>query len=32
MKAGPWTDIDIEQPEGEPWYHALPHILGTLKK
>ncbi|KUI61741.1 Methyltransferase-like protein 7B [Cytospora mali] len=31
-EAGPWTKIDLGQPESEPWYHPLPHILGTLTK
>ncbi|KAI3396913.1 hypothetical protein diail_11526 [Diaporthe ilicicola] len=31
-EAGPWTKIDLEQPDGEPWYHPLPHILGVLTK
>lgn len=31
-EAGPWTEIDLGQPESEPWYHPLPHILGTLTK
>ncbi|KAJ4396431.1 hypothetical protein N0V93_000650 [Gnomoniopsis smithogilvyi] len=32
VEAGPWSKIDLAQPEGEPWYHPLPHILGTLTK
>ncbi|KAJ4403193.1 hypothetical protein N0V82_010693 [Gnomoniopsis sp. IMI 355080] len=32
IEAGPWSKIDLAQPEGEPWYHPLPHILGTLTK
>ncbi|KAF3760649.1 S-adenosyl-L-methionine-dependent methyltransferase [Cryphonectria parasitica EP155] len=32
VEAGSWTTIDLAQPEGEPWYHPLPHILGTLTK
>ncbi|ROV94514.1 hypothetical protein VMCG_08174 [Cytospora schulzeri] len=31
-EAGPWTNIDLGQPDSEPWYHPLPHILGTLTK
>ncbi|ROW03175.1 hypothetical protein VPNG_08159 [Cytospora leucostoma] len=31
-EAGPWTKIDLAQPVGEPWYHPLPHIIGTLTK
>ncbi|ROV90546.1 hypothetical protein VSDG_07409 [Cytospora chrysosperma] len=31
-EAGSWTKIDLEQPGSEPWYHPLPHILGTLTK
>ncbi|KAK7744523.1 hypothetical protein SLS53_003408 [Cytospora paraplurivora] len=30
--AGSWTKIDLAQPIGEPWYHPLPHIIGTLTK
>ncbi|CAN8105632.1 unnamed protein product [Discula destructiva] len=32
LEAGPWSDIDLAQPKGEPWYHPLPHIIGTLTK
>lgn len=32
LEAGAWTKIDLAQPKGEPWYHPLPHILGTLTK
>lgn len=32
VEAGPWTKVDLAEPEGEPWYHPLPHILGTLTK
>ncbi|KAI1750841.1 S-adenosyl-L-methionine-dependent methyltransferase [Xylaria castorea] len=31
-EAGPWANINIGQPSGEPWYHCLPHILGVLTK
>lgn len=32
IEAGPWSKIDLAQPEAEPWYHPLPHTLGTLTK
>lgn len=31
-EAGSWAKIDLGQPDSEPWYHPLPHILGTLTK
>ncbi|KAF4981608.1 hypothetical protein FZEAL_2620 [Fusarium zealandicum] len=31
-EAGPWEKIDIAQPEGEPRFELLPHVLGTFTK
>lgn len=31
-EAGPWSKIDLAQPITEPWYHAVPHIVGVLTK
>ncbi|KAI1765148.1 S-adenosyl-L-methionine-dependent methyltransferase [Hypoxylon sp. FL1150] len=31
-ETGPWEKIDVGQPPIEPWYHAIPHILGVFTK
>ncbi|CAG8978618.1 hypothetical protein HYALB_00013218 [Hymenoscyphus albidus] len=31
-RAGPWSKVDLSQPEGESEYSALPHVRGTLVK
>jgi len=31
-EAGPWSDVDVCQLEGEPWYFTMPHIIGVLTK
>jgi hypothetical protein len=31
VEAGPWEDIDLEQPDVQ-WYHTLPHVYGILTK
>ncbi|KAG7289777.1 hypothetical protein NEMBOFW57_006153 [Staphylotrichum longicolle] len=31
-EAGPWSDVDVHQLEGEPWYFTMPHIIGVLTK
>ncbi|KAI4861730.1 S-adenosyl-L-methionine-dependent methyltransferase [Hypoxylon rubiginosum] len=31
-EAGPWEKIDVGQPPIEPWYQAVPHILGVFTK
>lgn len=30
--AGPWRKVDLKQPELEPSYHVLPHVMGVLTK
>ncbi len=30
--AGPWSEIDLHQLEGEPWHFTMPHIIGVLTK
>ncbi|KXH50340.1 methyltransferase [Colletotrichum simmondsii] len=30
--AGPWTNIDIRQPQDETWFQVVPHIFGTFTK
>ncbi|KAL2133007.1 hypothetical protein VTI74DRAFT_980 [Chaetomium olivicolor] len=31
-EAGPWSEIDLCQLEGEPWYFTMPHTIGVLTK
>lgn len=31
-EAGPWSNVDVHQLEGEPWYFTMPHIIGVLTK
>ncbi|KAM7185836.1 S-adenosyl-L-methionine-dependent methyltransferase [Rhypophila sp. PSN 637] len=31
-EAGPWSDIDLVSPKGEPWFMTLPHLVGVLTK
>ncbi|KAK4237768.1 S-adenosyl-L-methionine-dependent methyltransferase [Achaetomium macrosporum] len=31
-EAGPWSEVDLCQLEGEPWYFTMPHIIGILTK
>ena len=31
-EAGPWSDIDLEHPDEEPWFSTLPHVIGVLTK
>ena len=31
-EAGPWSDIDLAPPVGEPWFVTLPHTIGVLTK
>ncbi|KAI1085190.1 S-adenosyl-L-methionine-dependent methyltransferase [Whalleya microplaca] len=31
-EAGPWADIDVGQPQAEPWHKCLPHIMGVYTK
>lgn len=30
--AGDWSDVDLQQPPEEPWFHSVPHILGVATK
>ncbi|KAK4188044.1 S-adenosyl-L-methionine-dependent methyltransferase [Podospora australis] len=31
-EAGPWSEIDLCEPVGSPWYQTMPHIIGVLTK
>ncbi|KAK3325795.1 S-adenosyl-L-methionine-dependent methyltransferase [Apodospora peruviana] len=31
-EAGTWSEIDLEHPEGEPWFATIPHVVGVLTK
>jgi hypothetical protein len=31
-EAGSWSKVDLKQPELEPDYKVLPHIMGVLQK
>lgn len=31
-EAGPWSVVDLSQPEGEYSYMVLPHVAGVLTK
>ena len=31
-EAGSWSKVDLVQPEDEPIYAMVPHIMGTLTK
>ncbi|KAK4121335.1 S-adenosyl-L-methionine-dependent methyltransferase [Parathielavia appendiculata] len=30
--AGAWSEVDLCQLDGEPWYFTMPHIIGVLTK
>lgn len=30
--AGPWRKVDLKQPELEPSYQIIPHVMGVLTK
>jgi hypothetical protein len=30
--AGPWSKVDLKQPELEPSYQVIPHVMGVLTK
>ncbi|KAK0727012.1 S-adenosyl-L-methionine-dependent methyltransferase [Lasiosphaeria miniovina] len=31
-EAGPWSNVDLTAPHGQPWFHVLPHVIGILTK
>ena len=31
-EAGDWSKIDLKQPEAEPSYQVIPHVMGVLVK
>ena len=31
-EAGEWSSIDLRQPDGEPDYQVIPHVIGILQK
>ncbi len=31
-EVGPWTKVDLRQPEDEIKYQVLPHLMGVLTK
>ena len=31
-EAGPWSKVDLKQPEDETPYDMVPHVMGVLTK
>ncbi|KAL2146202.1 hypothetical protein VTI28DRAFT_4781 [Corynascus sepedonium] len=31
-EAAPWSEVDLCQLDGEPWYFTMPHVIGVLTK
>lgn len=31
-EVGPWSKVDLKQPESEPAYQVVPNIMGILQK
>lgn len=32
VKAGEWSQVDLERLTDEPWYRVVPHVYGVLEK